>query len=478
MATLTELVSERAHLNRDQLDHLLRLTGSWQLIADLCFADLLLWCKSENGGLVCVSQMRPYTAKTLHPDDEVGRQAGMGQMQWVEAVFSTGRRTRQDRAVILDGASVSVEAVPVKYRGQVPAVMTLESAPLTRRRPGRLEQNYLECGSVLVQMVADGAFPFAGEGRDPENTPRVGDGMLRIDAGGRVVYASPNAVSAFRRLGFNSNVEGELLSELALDTSPASLALRLGTPAEGEAESEGTVVLQHAIPLLQGPARKVIGVVLLLRDVTELRLHQRQLQRKETVISEVHHRVKNNLQTIASLLRLQARRLPKEAAGELDEAVRRIASIALVHETLSMQAGQSVEFGEVAHRLVNMVSEGLIHPEHNIQIYLEGDPGRLVAEDATALAIAMVELVQNAVEHAFGPEGGRVEITMNREGDHLQMTVADNGKGLAGGGAEGLGLQIVRTLAESELRGSLKMESNGGTRVCLEMTAQARGPGL
>ena len=194
------------------------------------------------------------------------------------------------------------------------------------------------------------------------------------------------------------------------------------------------------------------------------------MKRQQAVIREVHHRVKNNLQTIASLLRLQGRRVHPEAPRELQEATRRIAAIALVHETLSKESGQYVDFAGVAGRLIRMVSEGLLHPDAGTELRLSGDPGKLHSDLATPLAVVLVELIQNAVEHAFDDAGGTVNVLMKREGDLLTMTVTDNGKGLPEGfgpGHKGLGLQIVSALVESELAGKFSYESEGGARFCV-----------
>ena len=454
------------------------MLSSWQLLADLSFADLLLWCRlSDAEGFLCVGQMRPYTAQTLHPEDLFGTLMRDEELPVIDRAFHEAVSWKRDEPVLIDGVPVQMEAVPVLIGNRVIAVMTKEGAPLAHRRQGRLEHSYLECAAALTKMVEQGNFPFTGEALDPEVSPRVGDGMLRLDTTGRVVYASPNAISAYRRLGVNSNIEGEMLGDLGIDLTPAALALSVGMPAEGDAESGSTVVLQRAIPFIEEPGRAISGGLILVRDVTELRHRERQLQRKEAVIREVHHRVKNNLQTIASLLRLQSRRLSSEAKAELEEAVRRIAAIALVHETLSKDSGQSTDFAEITHRIVAMVSEGLTHPSRKVSFVVDGDPGQLPADMATPLAVVLVELLQNAVEHAFSRKGGTVNVSLAREGNRLLLQVSDNGKGLPKDFSldeTGLGLQIVRALVESELGGTLRNREAKGTSFLIDVPTKRR----
>lgn len=477
MSTLAELVGERTDLGVHEIGHLHRLLESWQLMADLSFADLLLWCRlAREEGFVCVAQMRPYTAQTLHPEDAFGTVVRPEELPVIERAFMEGRIWQRPDPLLIDGVMVRMEAIPVPESGRVIAVITKEAAPLAHRRPGLLEETYLDCADALGRMVQEGNFPFPGEELDPEVSPRVGDGLIQLDAHGRVLYASPNALSAYRRLGVVSNLIGEQLVEIGADASPAARALDLGMPAEGDLEAGDTVVLQRAIPFISGAERSVAGALVLVRDVTELRHRERMLQRKDAVIREVHHRVKNNLQTIASLLRIQARRLRnKEAKRELQEAVQRIRSIAVVHETLTRESGEAIEFGQIARELISMVGSGLTDPKRRILIEYEGDPGRLASDRATPLAVVLVELLQNAVEHAFDGSGGTVKVQMSREDSVLTMVVRDDGSGLEGGFQVGLGLQIVRTFVEGELEGSLKIDSDNGTVVTLEIPAHGRG---
>jgi two-component sensor histidine kinase len=477
MATVAESAWEQTDLSAPEVDHLHRFLGAWQLIADLSFADLLLWCRLDTGpGFVCVGQLRPVTAQTLHPEDAFARVVRPEELPIIDRAFAEGRSWRRDEPVLIDGLQVRMEAVPVPFEGRVIAVMSMEGIPLGHRRPGQLEQTYLSCALALTRMVQEGNFPFEGETLDPELSPRVGDGFLRLDSEGRVLYASPNAISAYRRLGVISNIVGERLADIGVEPSLAWAALHMGTPLDAEVEVGATVVLQRAVPFLRGPQRAVVGGMLLVRDVTELRHRERMLARQEAVIQEIHHRVKNNLQTIASLLRLQARRLgSREARAALEEAVRRIASIALVHETLSRDPRESVEFGEVGRSIIRMVHDGLTYPDHRVHLKFEGDPGELPAEVATPMAVVLVELLQNAVEHAFGPWGGSVIARMSREDGTVRLVVEDDGQGLPEDFnlvGSGLGLQIVRSLVESELKGRIQIGpggANGGVSVVVDV---------
>ena len=162
----------------------------------------------------------------------------------------------------------------------------------------------------------------------------------------------------------------------------------------------------RSIPLR--PEGERIGALVLLRDVTDLRRRDRELVTKDATIREIHHRVKNNLQTVAALLRLQARRIDQpEARAALEEAVRRVGSIAIVHETLSQAVEEHVDFDEVTDRLGRMVTD-VSRRERAVRVVRRGTFGVLASETATPLAMVITETLQNAVEHGY-PEPGHPE---------------------------------------------------------------------
>jgi len=176
--------------------------------------------------------------------------------------------------------------------------------------------------------------------------------------------------------------------------------------------------------------------------------------------------VKNNLQTISSLLRLQGRRLSSpEAKAAVAESVRRIRTIALVHETLSREPGDDVAFLEIVRPLLRLAEESLQSPDRPVRFTVQGDGGRLPSTIATPLSVVLTELLQNAVDHGFpeGSNGGDVVVVLDNHDGTLDIRVINDGRGLEPGfelnAAVGLGLSIVRTLVTTELDGTITMRA-------------------
>ncbi len=541
------MTTGEASMDAQALRHLQRLVGVWGVMADLSFSDLILLAPSPLGGsqdlavpggggvlqlrerdvdLVVLGQVRPTTTATLLSADLVG-QVG-NQCDWplaAEALQSgavaTGvasvpapvspSRERSERGptpvaevhAVCDLGSndtgevpavperAQLECVPVGYMGETVGVMVRVSALGETRRSGRLERMYRELYQRLATMVRAGAYPFPGEDVATGDAPRVGDGLVVVDGAGRIRYASPNAVTALHRMGVDAAAEGRRFAEIGVEESAIDHSLATGRPVIEEMERRpDVIVLVHCTPLIESGT--VTGAMVLVRDVTDLRRLGRLLLSKEAAIREVHHRVKNNLQTISSLLRLQARRLdPGHGREALREAERRVRSIAVVHEVLSREPGDEVPFYEIVESLVRMVEDSVVSGQR-VELRVTGDPGGVPADVATPLAVVLAELLQNAVEHAFGSagaEGGseilstrpeppegvarHVDLVLANDGSSLSVQVSDNGRGLPEGfdidQTTSLGLSIVRDLVRSQLNGSIVMDRVDGTLVSIRI---------
>ncbi len=486
-------------------EHLALLMASWGLVADFCFGDLLLLVPDDvaSGQPIAfrvVGQIRPTTSQTLYQEDLVGRVVRVAERPQFGDAWRMGASI-DGQAFALDSASgARIDVVPVRRRVgeelRTVALLSREVPLETARRLGRLERVYLEIFARLAAMIATGSFPFPEDDNDPGDAPRVGDGVVVLDAEQLISYASPNAVSALHRLGHSVNLEGRRLRDLVAGAHAES-AMRLRRPVISEvaeidrARDQRVIVFFRTIPLLvlADEVTTAVGAVVLLRDVSDLRRRDQLLATKDASIREVHHRVKNNLQTISSLLRLQGRRLESpEAKLAIEESVRRIRSIALVHETLSRDVRDAVPFDDIVRPLVRMVEEGLASPERPLRFILDGSIGDLPPETATPLAVVLTELLQNAVEHAYpSPTGplpanapvkpGEIRIKLSNDAHGLDVEVRDDGVGLPPGfslaASSSLGLSIVRTLVTTELGGVISFRNDHGTVVSLRIPRDA-----
>ena len=515
MVGLAELARAGTALDERSIDHLHRLVGSWATLADLSFGDLLLYAPCISGfdasvmqadpgqaapptreapgdiaepaeeGFVVLAHARSSTGPTVHAVDPVGTVVRGPACEWLSAAFSTGEAGEAEvaEAAALSGAVDDtvveehahlplldrrrvVDYVPVRCGDAPVAVLSREAAPAPIRHENPLETIYRGLYTRFARMIADGAFPYARVERVGEfREPRVGDGVIVLDREGRISYASPNARSALHRLGVTRPVPGCRLGDLGLDDTVIrrSFGRRRSTVTEFTAGS-GIVVVVRVYPMVADD--RATGAVAMLRDVSELRHHDQLLLSKDATIREIHHRVKNNLQTVSSLLQLQARRLDSaEAKMAVESSVRRVSSIAMVHEHLALDTTSELDFDDIVGPLLRLVQEGLAPVERPLRIRVEGTVGEIDGEVAMPLAVVLVELVQNAFQHAAPPAGpGRlVEVRLARASETLTMRVTDDGPGVPDGFSldrdAGLGLTIVRTFVVHDLGGAITIKA-------------------
>ena len=485
MPDFETLIHGRSAISLDQAHRLRELVADWQLLSDLSFADLVLLVPIRKDiklwptGHVAVAHIRPTTAATVFTNDIIGEEVSWGSRTHIDAALSSGEIIRDSEPEQFGDLLIKEETIPVVFEDQVIAVISRHRNADLMRSPSKLELNYREIAHSLYRMVSQGSFPYKDAGSLFEPVPRVGDGLIRLDVNGVISYASPNARSAFSRMGWKNEIEnhklGDVAEEVAKNSSnPHEEGIR--TRLNGkvlrrvEIDNQGGTIDLLVLPILKDEDR--IGAIVLLQNVTELRRRERELVTKDATIREIHHRVKNNLQTVSALLRLQARRIEDpSAAAALNEAVRRIASIALVHETLSSSSENTVAFDEVLTSLITHALE-LSPRMGQLRIERKGELGSLESRMATPLSLVVTELIHNALEHGLAEQGSVLSIELQRYSNECVINITDDGVGLPAGfdlaTSSNLGLQIVRTLTENELNGVLKLESTAsGTQANL-----------
>jgi two-component sensor histidine kinase len=218
-----------------------------------------------------------------------------------------------------------------------------------------------------------------------------------------------------------------------------------------------------------------IGLFSTLANQTALAIENANLVMNAAIVREMHHRVKNNLQTVAMLLRLQMSGGRKVSAREvLHESINRILSIAAVHEVLSQKGFRLVDVKDVIERIVAAITQNMLQPGKDIQITVEGEEVSLPSQPATSLALAVNELIQNAVEHAFvGRSQGAIAIRLTQDREDLSIEVTDDGVGFPAdfdaAPARSLGLQIVETLVKEDLKGEFMLSNGRGTRALIRI---------
>ena len=496
MPSLSKFLADNRALTEKEADWLQHLVGDWNLLSDLLRSDLVLWLAEDDGPLA-VAHCRPATGSTVYYEDPVGtvRTVGVDGAEDAEGaeiarLLAGGEPSEEPTRIERVGRSATGVMVPFRKNGRSLAVLAAEK-PESDNDPSDNETHQRRLGARLLTMLQHGAFPIEGAPIPPRRgAPRVGDGVVELDEAGVVQWTSPNARSAVHRFGIAGDMTGTTLAELSTEVlqsrSPVDESLPLvlmGRAAwRSDMQARGGTLSLRAVPLTD--AGKRTGAVILVRDVTELRRRERELITKDATIREVHHRVKNNLQTVAALLRMQSRRMKTDEAREaLAEAMRRVSTIALVHESLLQGSEEAVHFDEVIDRCLRLAVDAASATVHRagsprltdgqVEVRTEkiGRVGTIRAEEATPLALVVTELATNAVEHGLSETGGTLTIRSERTGSHLVICIEDDGNGMGAAKPTGLGTNIALTLVQGQLGGTLTWENRGegGTRAIVDV---------
>ena len=485
-----------AGLSEADVNLLTNIRKALPILSDLSRSDLLVYVPAGRQQALVSDQARPHSIFPVYEEDLVGKRVDVQEAAWVfQALASTRLRRGVQNGTVHD-APIVRECLPVLgSKGRAVAALSIETNLLAHERHRRRSPAFRQALRTLQETAVRGELVNA------EQLSPFGehDGIVVVDLQRRIQYVSGIAANHYRRIGYMGSLVRKSVYDL--ETADAELveeALRSGACVEREQEEQGRIWIRKAIPLYvrrswwaslsRGPADMPsprgsvpAGVVWTVHDATEARDKEQELKAKSAMIQEVHHRVKNSLQSIASLLRLQARRAHGEGVTQaLLETVNRILSVAVVHEFLSYDSVTVINLHDMTQRILDQVADTVVEPGKSIQFQLTGPGIYLPSQQATACALVINELLLNAVEHGYRRHDvGLVTIELADDGEWVNIQVGDDGVGLPGefdlDEHGGLGLRIVRTLVQGDLKGTFELRGDKGVRAIVAFPKTSLG---
>lgn len=460
-------------LANDQEKLLAHVRALVPLLADLSRADVLIGLRDHNLVRIC-THARPHSIAPVYEKSLVGETMARDANPGVYEAQEQNRVVRRSLDVSGEGAPVQREVFPLRLGDKSSfGVLVIDTNLLEVERMRRRNRAFQQVVRDLKEMAARGEPPGAGD------VSPFGefDGFIYADYTGAIRYMSGIATNLYRNIGYNETLIGKPLTYL--ETSDSKLfdqAVADKRVIERTIDERGREWIKKAIPIFEtdtllwlNRGTRLAGVLIAIHDDTEARARERELKVKTTMIKEVHHRVKNDLQTLAALLRMQSRRMQtEEARTALGEAVNRILSIAVIHEFLSAQDSRIINIRDIAGRILNQMQTGVLDPNREIKLRLQGPNIFLTARQSTSCALVINELLQNALEHGFDQRerGGTISLSFQDLGDRVELRVHDDGRGLPDNfdldRVDSLGLRIVRMLVTDDLKGTIEMVSDNG----------------
>ncbi len=463
-------------LTESEQELLGRILDALPLLADVTHADLLVYRRQANGATV-LAHAAPFPVPSLYPSCQAGRSFARRDIEPVARVLLDGKGRQIVSGVLVWGAPSLQEVLPI--RGEEGDVIAAVSCNRNLVEHERLQHRDALFRAMVHRVLMQG---LAGRLVGAETLGRLtgNDGVLIVDTRGIIRYMNSVAENQYRRVGYADSLLGQQISELDTNEYICFRSIERGICLEQRVEEEDQVWIKRAVPLFAGPGEPLLkrfrrpdpcpeGAVMFIQDITEEVRREQELKIKSAMIQEVHHRVKNNLQTVAFLLRMEARRTSDPEAQEiLYQTVGRIQSIAVVHEFLSRGDGTDIDMLDVCTRIAGEVSASASDGHKRITFTVAGKTFLLPAQQATSCALVMNELVQNSVDHGFPDrDEGKIAIHFGETDASMVIEIADDGVGLPPGFAlastSSLGLRIVQTLVQDDLRGQIQLVNAQGT---------------
>ncbi|MGB4658823.1 MAG: sensor histidine kinase [Mobilitalea sp.] len=466
MDIIYELCKQYTDLAEEEIGSIRMMASVLQSLANLEDADVFIDCPADNGDSVVVAEAKPNGVPSSYKNSVVGMLAKKENEPAVARTMRLGIPTKHMKGLTQENTYVIQSVEPIKNGARLIGTLIREKRMDEQYAIGeRLhlsEQSYKTIADVLTHMGNENSWL----------TECIEEALLMINHNGIVTFRNSIAQDLYKNLGYIEDVLGQSYENFCLIKSEQVSEKQItGNRANTFTE---TVVGKYTLSISNVYlGRNDVAFAVIIRDMTWIRRQEKELILKSVAIKEMHHRVKNNLQTIASLLRLQIRRTDKdETKTVLEETMNRILSIAVTHQLLAQSGIDYVKIGEVILNIKNNVTRYFFRPQYNIDVILEGDDFEVESDIATSVALVINELLQNCLKYAFiDRDVGEVRILVSKGSLYSKIRIWDNGCGfdVKNVKQEGLGLKIVHSLVEDKLHGNLKIKSNKqGTTVIFD----------
>lgn len=451
---LIQLVREHSNLTDEDVAILLEVSHTLKYISALEKADAFIDIQSRRDKLAIVVAQHSPPESGFHDYCIIGDVMWRADEPGVYRTLEVGIPTRELKAIAheRDGEVVVKQNIsPItNTEGKVIGALIVE-----KRRQQSRDKFYTSQWSYYQTVGLNN--PSSEELQSIAES--IGDAVIIFDKDGTCTYANGQAQKLFRGLGYQDDLVGLAFENISF--SRYTFTDLKNNPESVREHNEikiGSYNLKLTCNSIYNNDR-FRGALLVIRDRTEEKHKETQLILKSVAIDEIHHRVKNNLQTIISLIGLQANRSDSEEVKTFShDIISRIYSISMTHEILARKGVDSVEIKELLSKMLDS-SVNYIVPQHlDLNFEITGDEILLASSLATTIAIVVNELIQNSIKHAFiDRDKGRVEITVAKGRDEACITINDNGVGF---GEEqknsSLGLKLVRSLVKEKLKGDIE----------------------
>ena len=460
-----KLLETHTGLSEDSIVKIKEVCKSLKLISNIVQADVFIDCPTrDKDRAIVVYESKPDMSKSLYRGNVVGKFALRENEPAVFRSLDLGVSTRDIKALTQENVNVTQTVEPIfNQEGKTIGVIIVE------KNVADDVDNYNKVKVLEIENIQLSNELRSCKNHNENITYHIDDAIIIFDCEGIVRFKNPSAEQLYKKLGYKEELIGMEFNNIVLGNKRFREICSVENNHIEEVEVGDYVfqvryIKQH---------NNVLYLEMLMKDITDIKEKEKELIYKSVAIKEIHHRVKNNLQTIASLLRLQSRRVKDEAfRSVLQESMNRILAIASTHEILAQNGMDDVKIKSVLERMMKGIQSGYALEDKNIHIHISGDDFTLSSDNATDISLIVNELVQNSLKYAFeGRDKGNINIIIKQGKMYSVISIIDDGIGfdVENINKNSLGLSIVKSLVKDKLKGEIKIISSGsGTKITFD----------
>lgn len=460
---LRTICKQYTKLSKKNIEKLEKISEGLPVLSKLLKADVFIDCMTESRDTaIVVAEANPRTGSS-YTQSVVGKYAYRRNEPAVLRTLETGHLSRDYKALTQENKIVTQNVVPIKSDEDdkvIIAVLIVEE--------GVNEESLNKELSFLNNATDDILISSVEMSRERRIIDYINDGIIIFNEEGVCIYANSRAKYIYRKIGYKDFVLGEKFDNIVIDNVEFEDVLS-GKMNKKTDISISNMVLSMEYFLIK-ETENIKNIVLFIKDITEIKVKEKELVLKSVVIKEIHHRVKNNLQTIASLLRIQARKTDDKAVkAAFSDSINRILSISVTHELLAQNGLDELEIKEVINKILKNSLRENLDGRVKLKIDVTGDNFEISSDKATTIALIVNELVENCIKHAFkGKDNGRITVKVKRGEMKSYISISDDGIGMNEKDFDkgSIGLQIVKSLVKEKLYGDLNVKTGDkGTEI-------------
>lgn len=452
---LENLCKEYTDLYEEEIEEIKGAAKSLPAMANLFNADAFIDCRMSDGSgdAIVVAEAKPMYTKSSYKRPVVGLIATKEKEPAVYRGFQVGVGTKFMKATTQENVHVVQTVEPIYHKDRIIGVFIVEQ---------KMEQ---VIHTQKLNEVSSDEYDATLIDENSNIVDNIEEGLLFVDNSGKIIFRNRAAANIFKRLGFINDILGESYKDICMVPTPDTYS---GSNCRVQEVMLGNFCF--AVKTVDVD-RKDIDYAVTINDITTRKLQERELVLKSVAFKEMHHRIKNNLQTIAALLRLQRNSIDSEEGKQaMNDTISRILAISSTHEILVETEVEEVMLNDIMANVKNNTVAYYKSHDFNLKVECYGGDFKIKFEKAMALALILNELMQNSLKYAFeGRTDGSISVmTMQRRADDIELVVMDDGCGfdVKKTASGGMGWTIIRSLVKEKLDGHLTVKSNDkGTRV-------------